>query len=500
MRSRRSNLLRRALGCVGLVAAGVGRLPAQPVAVAPPGPEAPPALASPAAAAATPRPTAIVLVTIDTLRADRVSFGGYRLPTTPFLDRLASEGVVFERAYATSSWTPPTMASIFTGAPPMTHGVVSGEIVETKVLRQPVLPESFVTVAELARSNGYRTIGVPSNRHLMRDLGFAQGFDHYFDPPTFMGAAAVNNKARTLLAAEYGADWTRSWRSHPLFLWLHYFDPHDPYIPYDPWLAAHAPGAGVGGPDTPVGLVMRELRRRFPKPDAALAEAIRPLYDSEIRRTDQHLEDLWKELQPDDNVLFILTADHGEEIVDHGGLGHSLSLYDELVRVPLLFWWPRGLPAGVRVGQPVSAVDILPTLYDLLGLRVPADLAGRTLAPFWREPSAGGSASERRPVFLELDPPKPLLWAVVDGDRKLIVDPSPPAAAELFDLTNDPGEKVNLAAREPAVVERLRSELRAWARKNPRAPDQRTRDRLDDELRKELEALGYLGDAPPAPR
>ena len=443
------------------------------------------------------RPSAIVLVTADALRADRVSFDGYRLPTTPFLDRLAAEGVVFERAYATSSWTPPTMASLFTGVPPMTHGVVSGELVDTKAVRQPMLPESLSTIAELVGKSGFRTLGVASNRHMAIDLGFSQGFDRYFDPPTFLNAPVVNDKARMLLTAEYGADWRQSWRSRPLFLWLHYFDPHDPYFPYAPWIAAHAPGADADGPRSPAKLVMRDLRQRFPRPDAALAEAIRPFYDSEIRRTDQLLADLWQELGPDGNVLFIFTADHGEELADHGWLGHSQSLYEELARIPLFFWWPRGLPAGVRIAQPVSALDVLPTILDLLGEPAPPGLAGSSLAPLWRGAAAGVKAAESRPVFLELAPPKPFRWAVIDGDRKLILDPASPKTPELYDLKADPGERSNLAAREPAEVERLRDLLRTWARRNPRAPDQRTRDRLDDDLRKELEALGYLGSTPP---
>lgn len=476
-----------AIGCLLAVAT-----PAAPRAATPEPVSAP-------VSAAAARPSAIVLVTVDTLRADRVSFDGYRLPTTPFLDRLAGEGVVFERAYGTSSWTPPTMASIFTGVPPMTHGVVSGEIVENSALRQPILPESLATIAELVGRSGFRTLGVASNRHLATDLGFGQGFDRYFDPPSFVPAQVVNDKARMLLSEEYGTEWRRTWRSRPLFLWLHYFDPHDPYVPFDPWIAAHAPEADARGPRSPARLVMRDLRRRFPNPDAALAEAIRPFYDSEIRRTDQLLESLWKELAADGNVLFIFTSDHGEEIADHGGLGHSQSLYDELTRTPLFFWWPRGIPAGVRIAQPVSALDILPTILELLGESAPPGLAGRSLVPLWR----GTAGAERRPVFLELAPPKPLLWAVVDGDRKLIVDPTSPTAFELYDWKVDPREQENLAAQLPGEVERLRGLLRAWARQNPRAPDQRTRDRLDENLRRELEALGYLGSTPPpasAPR
>jgi arylsulfatase A-like enzyme len=145
----------------------------------------------------------------------------------------------------------------------------------------------------------------------------------------------------------------------------------------------------------------------------------------------------------------------------------------------------------------VSTLDLLPTLLELLGEPVPPSLPGRSLTVWWRVRPAGEPAPARGPVFLELQPPKPFRWAVVAGDRKLIVDPATPASPELYDLRKDPGEKENLAAREPAEVERLRSELRTWARRNPRAPDQQTRDRVDDELRRELEALGYLGDKPP---
>jgi arylsulfatase A-like enzyme len=146
----------------------------------------------------------------------------------------------------------------------------------------------------------------------------------------------------------------------------------------------------------------------------------------------------------------------------------------------------------IGIGAPVA---VSMSLVEHIVARL-ASLPG---AFFLSEVSARGTPAdaERRPVFLELAPPKPFRWAVVDGDRKLIVDPATPSTPELYDLKADPGERSNLAAREPAEVERLRDLLRAWARRNPRAPDQRTRDRLDDDLRKELEALGYLGGTPP---
>ncbi len=441
-------------------------------------------------------PRAIVFVTVDTLRADTLSHAGYPLPTTPFLDRIASEGISFSRAYSTSSWTPPTMASIFTGMYPSTHGVVSGEISERRILRQPILPESLTTIAEAAKRTGYTTLGVASNRHLAKELGFAQGFDRFYDPPSFEDGATVNAEARRLLAQEFGPDWPTAWRSRPLLLWLHYFDPHDPYVPYPPWLARFPSQAPSRGALSPARTTMRELKRRFPTPDADLARAIRPFYDGEVHRTDRLIESLWNELAPDDDVLFVFTADHGEEIADHGGLGHSQSLYEELVRAPLLLHWPRGLPAGVRIETPVSLIDLLPTLLDLLGAAPEAALQGRSLTPLWRPASAGElptpSPAGHPPVFLELHPPKPLRLAMVEGSWKLIVDPADRDAVELYDLASDPGEVKNLATAERSRVAAMQESLRAWVRALPKAADTRILERSDEELIEQLKALGYL--------
>lgn len=450
-----------------------------------------PATPVPAAAPAHPiaAPRTIVLVTVDTLRADTLSSAGYPLPTTPFLDRVARQGVVFDRSYATSSWTPPTMASLFTGTFPTTHGVVSGEIAERRVLRQPVLPASLTTLAEAAKRAGYATLGVASNRHLVRDLGFAQGFDHFFDPPDFRNGDAINLEARRLLVEAFGPGWRSLWRNRPLLLWVHYFDPHDPYVPFPPWLARHPAPAAPGGETFPARLTMREMKSRFPRPDAELARAIRPFYDGEVNRVDRLVEALWRDLGLSDDTLFVFTADHGEEIADHGALGHSHSLYEELVRVPLLFHWPRGLPAGVRIETPVSSVDLLPTLLDLIGAESLPALPGRSLAPLWRRTDVAP-----RPVFLELSPPKPYRLAVVDGSWKLIVDPGDRNAAELYELTSDPGETRNLAAAETERLRAMKDKLRAWRRALPLAPDREIRENRDQELIEQLRSLGYLGD------
>lgn len=436
---------------------------------------------------APPRPSAIVLVTVDTLRADAVSFAGYGLPTTPFLDGLAKDGVVFTHAYAPSSWTPPSMASIFTGLEPSSHGVTRGSLAAGEATEHVVLSESLTTLAERLRARGRTTVGAASNRHLTRALGFAQGFDHFHDPTAFLPAATLDLRARELLATAFGADWRTSWRRGSMFLWLHYFDPHDPYLPNDPWLDRHSPARADRTLGPPARLVMRQLKRRFPRPGPEVTALLRPLYDGEVARVDDQLRQLWQELGADDDVLLVVTADHGEELGERGGLGHSHSLYDELVRVPLLVRWPRGLAGGRRIDAPVTVTDLAAAI---------AALDGESLAGTDRERAlplrlADPASAPERPVFLELHPPKPALQAVRLGSWKLIAGATG-TRAELYDLAADPGERRDLAGARPEVVARLRGELERWRAALPAPPPIRLYTSPDAELARQLRSLGYV--------
>jgi arylsulfatase A-like enzyme len=451
---------------------------------APAGPAGEPGVAPPSAPK---RPSAIVLVTVDTLRADAVSFAGYGLPTTPFLDRLAKEGVVFTNAYAPSSWTPPSMASIFTGLEPSSHGVTRGSLVAGEATEHVVLSDSLVTLAERLKARGRTTVGVASNRHLSRVLGFAQGFDHFHDPTAFLPAPTLDLRAKEQLAAAFGADWRTGWRRGAMFLWLHYFDPHDPYLPNDPWLDRHSPGRADRTLGPPARLVMRQLKRRFPRPGPELAALLRPLYDGEVARVDDHLRQLWEELGADDDVLLVVTSDHGEELAERGGLGHSHSLHEELVRVPLLVRWPRGLPGGRRIDAPVAVTDLAAAIAALDGEILAGTDRERAL-PRWLGDPANAAP---RPVFLELHPPKPALVAVRDGSWKLIAGATG-TRAELYDLAADPGERRDLAAERPEVVARLRAALERWRAALPAPPPLRLYTSPDAQLTRELRSLGYV--------
>jgi len=436
----------------------------------------------------TPAPAAVVLVTVDTLRADAVPFTDGEPNTAPFLAHLAERGIVFREAYAPSSWTPPSMASLFTGLFPTSHGITQGVVVDGTVHRQRLLPASLVTLAEVFREAGYVTIGVPANRHLAAGLGFAQGFDYYAGAD-FMDARAVNEQVEKQMRRAFGADWLTAWKHRKAFLWIHYFDPHDPYFAREPWISRRAPDFTADAAAYPQGLAMRDLKQRYPQPDGDAAAHIRPLYESEVSYFDHYFQLLGERLGlEDDNVLFIFTSDHGEEIVEHGGLGHSTTLYQELVHVPLLIRWPAVFTHAAVTDVPVSTVDLYPTLADLLGLGAPPSLQGASFAPLLY----GETGSRSRPVYFELHKRRNPAKAIRDGEWKLVRTRRPPRV-QLFNLATDPHEQHDVAAEQHAIVERLAQSLTRWVASLPPPPDdQQTRELDDDATKEQLRALGYL--------
>lgn len=443
-----------------------------------------------------PVPAAIVLVVVDTLRADVVSCLGHELETTRHLDRLAAQGTLFTQAYAPSSWTVPSMASLHTALHPSAHGVVSGSLRADQSgapVRQQVLGDSFTTLAETLAATGYSTVGVAANRHLAGKLGFGQGFDVYYDEARFMPAKALNEVIGTHLGRAFGKRWATTWIDRRPFVWLHYFDPHDPYTARLPWARAFADDYIEHPWLYPADLSLTDLHERHTVPDAAYRDCALPLYEAEVAYWDDRFARLARELgAARDDVLLVITSDHGEEFAEHGGLGHSRTLYEELVRIPLVFHWPRGLPAGRRIDAPVSLLDLYPTLVELAGGVPPPGLDGRSLAGVLRgtEP-----ADEARPLFFELHEPKPALRAVRHGRWKLIRGRGPQTAVvELYDLTADPAERINLAQEQPAIVARLGAELDRFVADLPEAPRPETLDVLDPHLAERLRSLGYLGD------
>jgi arylsulfatase A-like enzyme/Tfp pilus assembly protein PilF len=445
------------------------RTPTPPPITPPAAPPAETAIAGrPGPAAVAPRPVLpvlpvprarrdVVLITVDTLRADHLPVYGYSGIETPFFDRLAAEGVRFASAATTVPFTLPAHSSIMTGCYPPRHGV-----------RENVgysLDPSLPTLAEVLTGAGWATAGFVSAFVLDGRWGIGRGFATYFDHFDLKAMEHANlgsvqrDGAETVAAAVAWLD--RRPRDRPFFLWLHLYDPHEPYTPPEPF------------------------RSRYPD---------RP-YDGEIAYSDSLLARFRSALAERglfDDSLVIVTGDHGEGLGDHGEAYHGYFVYDSTVHVPLIVRLPGGADAGRVVASAVSHVDLLPTVLDLVGVAPPAGVQGRSLAPL-----LAGGEDRRREVYSEsLYPLLHYGWAPLralrTGDLKLIAAPRP----ELYDLQEDPGEETNLVSARRAEARGLAADLTALRQSiesaAPAAAAAASRTDLDEEALAQLRALGYV--------
>lgn len=418
-----------------------------------------------------PRPN-VLLVTIDTLRADHLSLYGYERPTTPFLEALAVDAVRFDRAYSTSSWTAPAMVSLFSGVHPDAHRVVHGTAQPDGVTLQEVIPEAAVLWTEVLSDAGYRSFAVTTNFHLASELGFGQGFERFWNGGWDASAEQVNQRV---------ASWLGEIReARPYFLWVHYLDPHLPYTPREPWISAYDPGYASRGPRVAPDALDRELRALQIRRDSPELAYLTAAYDAEINYTDAALRELFAWLQPSPRDLVVIASDHGEELLDHGRFGHKLTLFEESTRIPLLMLLPGRAAAGRVVSAPVSLVDVLPTVLDYLGLPAPAGIQGRSLRTLidtrqTLDRDAHSSLANQR--------------AIRRGRWKLIRSG---ARSRLFDLDRDPREHHDVAAEQPEVVRELDAAVMEFAQRAGRRPWKvRFRATSEDEA-EQLRALGYL--------
>lgn len=414
---------------------------------------------------AAPRPTRIVLITIDTLRPDHCSLYGYRRRTTPFLDELAAHATVFENAYSTASWTAPAMASLFTSLPPRAHGVVRGFLANGKITSQDLLADQFQTLAEALASGGFQTFGVSTNAHLTNATGFAQGFTEltslWWEDAEQANAAALAFKER-LRAAE---------RS---FLWVHYFDPHYPYLHREPWYDTFQ-----AEPDDP-------QTKALPP---AVVKGFREMvdgYDSEIAAVDDNLRRLFGDLGIDSSALVVVVSDHGEAFFEHGTLSHGQSLFEEEIRIPLLVQMP-GEATGRRVAALVSLADVFPTILDAVGLPIEHPVEGRSLVPAVR-----GDALADGVIVTQLDRGAVSHHAVRSGDWKLYRRTPPEKPVGLFDLPQDRREGHDLSGSEPDRVRDLDREWSAFVDRWPPFTAPRKVEAFGKDQIDRLRALGYL--------
>lgn len=395
----------------------------------------------------------VLLISIDTLRADHVSAYGFPRPTTPNIDAVAREGVLFKNVHTPVPMTLPAHVSMLTGTLPPTHGL------RDNLLNR--LPDASLTLAEMLKPRGFTTGAIVSTFVLDRRFGTSQGFDTYddrFQAVHRIGDLAERKGDETTRLAR---DWLDGHKEQPFFLFVHFYDPHEPYEPPEPFASRwseHPYEGEVAFADYCVGQVLEKLRQLG-------------LYEE---------------------TLIVITGDHGEMLGEHGELNHGFFIYEGALRVPLVMRVPRSTQAARQLDVPVSLIDIAPTIVSLVGAPVPKEVQGVDLSPWLTGRGAGGAA---RSLYAETVTPtryygaSSLLGVIVDG-WKYIETTRP----ELYDLRSDPAEALNLLEREPARAEALGRTLVAILAAAGRAPGPAPESAaLDEESRQRLAALGYLG-------
>jgi arylsulfatase A-like enzyme len=384
----------------------------------------------------------VMLIVVDTLRADHLGTYGFERPTSPNLDALAAKSTVFERMYSHAPWTMPSMASYMTSLTPRDHGVFKWT---------HHLDEQFPTLAEALQTAGFHTMAVVSHIIFEREYGFAQGFDHYDrtvldmgHPHKVISSEAVTDKAIEALKARPS--------DQPFFLWTHYFDPHADYIKHEAY-------------------------------DFGDEKVDR--YDSEIRYTDEHIGRLLDYMESEglmEDTVIAFVSDHGEEFKEHGHIGHTRTLFDELIRVPFIVYAPGLEPA--RNDEVVGGIDVAPTLLRLVGVRPPNGFDGQVIeiedGAFAPQPGRAVISETRRSGNLR---------GVTHGEFKFVRDHKNDRS-RLYHLPTDRREKRNVASSNPDELHALALRIRRYYR----APTVVLKERkLSSAMTRKLKGLGYLG-------
>lgn len=427
----------------------------------------------------------IVLIVVDTLRADHLGSYGHTRPTSPAIDALAADAIRFERAYASAPWTKPSMASMLTGLHPPTHTVLQLE---------RSLPDSARTLAERLGEAGYATGAVISHHVIGSEFGFDQGFTHFIEDQgqghMHLSTPRVTEQANALLETLDADD-------RPFFLLVHYFDPHFLYLRHPEYaFAGERPKrirwkGGISG-----------LRRLDPPATPEEIAYLEAAYDEEIRFTDDGIGRFiasMRERGVFDDALIVFTADHGEEFYEHGWIGHTIAVTEELVRVPLIVRLPGGVAGGRVVADPVSLVGLPATLLELADVAV---AQGELQEPSFVPLLEGVAGADAAPVYVEVEFQRnlePLLerfspnheLAVLSGAHKLVLDLATNEVA-LYDVVSDPTEDRDIAAEHPEVVDRLRVLLDEQRRRVSAAPLPALDRTLTTEQEQMLRELGYI--------
>ena len=458
------------------------------------------ALAGTACGPAEPRRPNVLLISVDTLRLDRLTCYGGEEGTTPHIDGLAGQGVRFRSVQAPRGLTWPSLTTVLTGLQPRTHQVrVNGAL----------LDEEFVTLPEILARHGYDTGGFLSNMCDAPNRGLDTFFCSWWEasgpPPTRQRKQWMSHDQPKWDAAitREALEFITRPRDEPFFAWVHYIDPHKPFDLVEEHARPTVDGSFAVDDDTLAALTLSGT-----PPTAAQSRQLLAIYDSQVAATDAHIGDLLAGLEAaglTDDTLVVFTADHGEELGDHNAYFYHLSsIYQQVLSVPLILRWPGKLPAGTVVNAPIAGMDIAPTVLDYLGLAGDAEEAameGQSRSGLARgEAGAQGAAH----TFAEWSD---LMLIVGEGEWRYVWNPNGVitfgapflretgrgftiAAEELYDLTTDPGQHDNIVAEHPERATALRR--RACEFILERDFHLKARRPISPEARERLESLGYL--------
>lgn len=392
-------------------------------------------------------PKNVILISIDTCRADHLGCYGYKRPTTPNIDALAKEGIVFENVFTPVPMTLPAHCSMLTGTIPPYHGVHDNFDFQ--------LGKSNITLAEILKQKGLTTDGIIAASILDSQFGIAKGFDTYND--RFDSSLKLSDRIserKTDEVTRHALNWLDEHKAKPFFLFLHYYDPHSPYKPPQPFAAKfsdHLYAGEIAYVDDCIGKVIQKLK--------SLA-----LYDS---------------------TLLIVTSDHGEMLNEHGEDQHGYFIYQSAIKVPLVLKLP-GRHKSKRIAEPAGLIDIVPTVCALLKTDVPPQAQGRNLCDF-------SSLNKERYFYCESFYPTKYkangLLGIIANNFKYIQTTRP----ELYDIVKDPQESANLAASQPQRVRILQDQLKQILDQQLRRNNSEADLSISDQTRKNLESLGYVG-------
>jgi arylsulfatase A-like enzyme/Tfp pilus assembly protein PilF len=399
-------------------------------------------------------PRNVVLITLDTTRADRMGFLGSKRGLTPNLDALAKQSLIFTRAYSQVPLTTSSHATILTGTYPQFHKVTGPEVPLTKEL--PYLPV-------ILRQHGYATAAFVSSVILDPRAG-GHGFDRGFVTydAGFHSRRLGEDRYKTLErrgeeVVAHASAWLNNHRASPFFIWIHLFDPHAPYDPPEPFKSRYAS----------------------------------ELYDGEIAYTDSVVGKFLDELRAHglfDDAIIVAMADHGEALGEHGERGHGIFLYDPTIHVPLLFKLPRESSGGKKIEAPAGLVDVTPTILQVLGFPIPRAIQGKSLLP---APKTNGGKTSDRSIYAETDYPRQFGWSSLRSLRrgKYLFISAP--RKELYDENSDASSEHDVASKYGAVTSTLAAALDKFRQQTASSATKST-GTLDSQQSHQLRALGYL--------